>query len=157
MHQDKGNIKSNHVLAIASPGNCWVELQNIVAAFENAEVFFATSDTHRTIRKPDTTITHVSNFTLYTLWKMPHTFVQIITLLWKTKPKWVVSTGGAPGVLAIILGRMIGAHCIWVDSLYNSQEISLSGKVAGLFAQTWLTQWEHLSQTNGPLFKGALL
>ncbi|HHB82603.1 MAG TPA: glucuronosyltransferase [Devosia sp.] len=157
MHQDKAPSEHINVLAIASRGNCWVELQNIVAAFEDAQIFFARSSASHERIKADTSITHVDNFTLYTMWKMPRTLVQVIMLLWKTKPKRVVSTGGAPGVLAIILGRIMGAHCIWVDSLYNSQEISLSGKIAGLFAQTWLTQWEHLSQENGPLYKGALL
>ena len=138
-----------------------MELQNIVAVLWEAQgekpVVFAASESAHAGENIDKSAIQITGFTLYTLWKMPRSLFQVAALIWRTKPTHVISTGGAPGVLAIILGRLRGAHCIWVDSLYNSQEISLSGRIAGVFAQTWLTQWKHLAEDSGPFYRGALL
>ena len=54
-------------------------------------------------------------------------------------------------------GKLLGAKTIWVDSIANAQELSLSGKRAGKFADLWLTQWQELSNKNGPQYGGSVL
>jgi hypothetical protein len=73
------------------------------------------------------------------------------------RPDFVVSTGAAPGYVAVRLGRLIGARTVWVDSMANADELSLSGQRVGRYADLWLTQWPHLAATGGPSYKGAVL
>jgi len=68
-----------------------------------------------------------------------------------------VTTGAAPGYLAIRLGRLMGAKTIWVDSVANAEELSMSGRLAGRHAGLWLTQWAHLAGRPGPEYRGSVL
>ena len=78
-------------------------------------------------------------------------------LLWRERPDVVISTGAAQGYLAIRIGRLFGARTIWVDSIANGEELSLSGQKAGPHATLWLTQWAHLARPGGPHYSGSVL
>lgn len=81
----------------------------------------------------------------------------IFKLVYTLKPKVIISTGAAPGLLAIFFGRMLGYKTIWIDSIANAEKLSLSGRLAGKIAHTWLTQWPHLETKAGPKFWGNVL
>ena len=78
-------------------------------------------------------------------------------IVWSEKPDIVISTGAAPGYLALRLGRMIGARTIWLDSIANVEQLSMSGSKIGRFADLWLTQWPHLTRPGGPYYAGSVL
>lgn len=73
------------------------------------------------------------------------------------RPDIVISTGAAPGLIALVIGKLFGAKTIWLDSVANSEQLSLSGKMAGKIADLWLTQWSHLSTPKGPTYFGSVL
>ena len=73
------------------------------------------------------------------------------------RPDVIVTTGAAPGFFAILFGKKLGARTIWIDSIANVDELSMSGRMAGKYADLWLTQWEHLATIGGPKFAGAVL
>ena len=75
----------------------------------------------------------------------------------KVRPHVVVSTGAAPGLVAILVGRALGARTIWIDSVANVERLSLSGRMAGRIADLWITQWRHLARPRGPIYHGAVL
>jgi UDP-N-acetylglucosamine:LPS N-acetylglucosamine transferase len=81
----------------------------------------------------------------------------IFSLIRRERPDLIMSTGAAPGVIAIMIGKILGCRTIWVDSIANSIELSMSGRIAGRFADLWLTQWEHLSKARGPHYWGSIL
>jgi hypothetical protein len=81
----------------------------------------------------------------------------IFILLLRLRPDFVVSTGAAPGYFAIRFGRWFGARTIWVDSIANAEELSLSGQMAKGKANLWLTQWPQLASKDGPQFLGRVL
>jgi hypothetical protein len=56
-----------------------------------------------------------------------------------------------------MVGKLFGAKTIWVDSLANVDEMSGSGRLAGLYSDLWLTQWEHLEKPSGPELSGKVL
>lgn len=70
----------------------------------------------------------------------------ISRLVLAVKPDVVVSTGAAPGLIGLLAGKMLGAKTIWVDSIANVEELSLSGRLAMLFADRTYTQWEGLAR-----------
>ena len=73
------------------------------------------------------------------------------------KPDFVVTTGALPGLLCVVIGRLLGAKCIWIDSIANSERASMSGWCARWFCAMSLTQWQHLARPGGPRYEGALL
>ena len=75
----------------------------------------------------------------------------------KENPDVIVSTGAAPGYFAIRFGRLLGIKTIWIDSIANAEELSMSGQKAGKHADLWLTQWKHLAKPQGPLYYGNVI
>ncbi|WP_200942748.1 MULTISPECIES: glucuronosyltransferase [unclassified Rhizobium] len=92
-----------------------------------------------------------------TLGKMVKSIFQCLSIILVHRPAVVISTGAAPGIICLAAGRLIGAHTIWIDSFANVEKLSMSGKIARYVANTWLTQWEHLSTARGPTYAGELL
>jgi hypothetical protein len=81
----------------------------------------------------------------------------LVLAMIRERPQVVISTGAAPGYVALRLGKLLGARTIWVDSIANVDELSLSGQKIGKHADLWLTQWPHLAGPGGPFFMGAVL
>jgi len=78
-------------------------------------------------------------------------------LIIKERPDVVMTTGAAVGFFAVRLASLFGIQTIWIDSIANAEELSLSGRKAGRFVDLWLTQWEHLAEDGGPQFLGNVL
>lgn len=83
--------------------------------------------------------------------------ISIFFLLVKLRPKLVITTGAAPGFISLVFAKMIGAKTIWIDSIANSEELSLSGKMAKRWADLWLTQWPDLATPTGPYYIGSVV
>jgi hypothetical protein len=83
--------------------------------------------------------------------------MQILVLMLRTQPDAVISTGAAPGYFALRIGKLLGARTVWIDSIANAEELSLSGHKIRKYADLWLTQWPHLAGPDGPEFLGAVL
>lgn len=82
---------------------------------------------------------------------------QLAFIMMRERPDIVISTGAAPGYLALRLARLAGARTIWLDSIANVDQLSLSGLKVGRYASLWLTQWPHLARPEGPHYGGAVL
>jgi UDP-N-acetylglucosamine:LPS N-acetylglucosamine transferase len=81
----------------------------------------------------------------------------ILFLLLVERPDVVISTGAAPGYFAVRFGKLLRMKTIWVDSVANAEELSMSGQKAGRCADLWLTQWPHLATVGGPQYFGNVL
>ena len=71
--------------------------------------------------------------------------LELLVVLLRERPDVVVSTGAAPGYLAIRWAGLLGARTIWIDSVANVEELSLSGRLASTRTDLCLTQWPHLA------------
>lgn len=79
-----------------------------------------------------------------------------LRLVLRVRPQVLVTTGALPGLFCLFVARLIGAQTIWIDSIANSDQPSLSGQLAFPFASEWYTQWAHLAR-HGRRYSGALL
>ncbi len=86
-----------------------------------------------------------------------HCLLSTIRLVIRHRPDVVISTGAAPGFFCILIGRMIGAKTLWIDSVANAEKLSLSGRLAARVSDQCLTQWKHLAGDPGPVFAGSIL
>ncbi|WP_240540120.1 UDP-N-acetylglucosamine transferase subunit ALG14 [Salinarimonas soli] len=84
-------------------------------------------------------------------------FVAMVRILLVERPDVVVSTGAAPGYIALRLGSLLGARTVWIDSIANVDELSMSGRMATKVADLCLTQWPHLARPEGPHFAGSVV
>jgi UDP-N-acetylglucosamine:LPS N-acetylglucosamine transferase len=66
-------------------------------------------------------------------------------IILKEKPDVVISTGAAAGCLLCLLGKMLGAKVIWIDSITNIERLSLSGRMVRYISDLFLVQWPELA------------
>lgn len=145
------------LLAVASGGGHWVQLMRIKDAFDGCEVTFVTVDESYRAQVPNHRFYVVNDANRSTKMRLLQTAQSMARIIWKVKPDIVVSTGAAPGYLALRLGRMMGARTIWLDSIANIERLSMSGDRIGHSADLWLTQWPHLARPEGPHYGGTVL
>jgi len=142
------------ILAVASGGGHWVQLRRVVPAFAGHTVVYVTIDPVYRTDVPDARV-HIVNDA--TRWDRIGTLRMALAVLWillRERPQVVLSTGAAPGFFALLFGRLLGARTIWLDSIANVEEVSMSGRMARRWAGLWLTQWSHLARPEGPEFAG---
>lgn len=145
------------VLAISSGGGHWVQLLRLRSAFTGSSVTYATvSECYRS-DVGDSDFRVIGDGNRWQKWKLLRSALSILWLLLRLHPNVVITTGAAPGYLACLFGKCLGARVIWVDSIANAQELSMSGRKAGCFVDLWLTQWPHLESATGPKYIGSVL
>jgi UDP-N-acetylglucosamine:LPS N-acetylglucosamine transferase len=147
----------NKLLAVASGGGHWVQLLRLRPAFEGQDVTWATVDARY---QSDVPGQRLWVFPDATRWNKLRLVRQILRLAWiilRVRPDVIVTTGAAPGFVAIRIGKLLRARSIWLDSIANVDALSLSGQQVGPHADLWLTQWAHLARPDGPRYEGAVL
>jgi hypothetical protein len=147
-------------MAIASAGGHWLQLRRLAPAFEGRDVFYVSVIDDCAADLPDGVRYYtVPNVTRLNAGNLLPLIPRILGILIKERPSVVVTTGAAPGLVAIAIARcLIGARTIWIDSIANCERMSTSGKFARIFATVCLTQWQHLVEDGGrPSFWGAVL
>lgn len=145
------------LLAVASCGGHWIQLMRLRPAFEGTDVTYVSTRTTDRKDVPDHPHHAVVDANRHTKLKLVVQLVQVAWIVVRTRPKVVISTGATVGFFACRVAKVLGARVIWVDSIANAEELSLSGRKAGAFADSWLTQWEHLASEAGPKYDGAVL
>lgn len=145
------------IFAISSPGGHWIQLTRICAGLEGKyDLVYAMPDKLFQAKK-NQTVYSVMDVSADDKWKLLPCALQIGWILLKERPAAIISTGAAPGALAIMLGKLFRIRTIWVDSIANVQTLSRSGKLIQKHADVFLTQWPHLSDQQTILHKGAVL
>lgn len=145
------------VLALSSGGGHWVQLLRLRPAFEGCDLIFATVKEGYRSQVNGAEFRVIPDANRWNKFALLRTCWAIFHLIRREKPNVVISTGAAPGYFAIRIGNLFGARTIWVDSVANVEELSMSGRKAGPHADLWLTQWAHLARDPGPLFLGSVL
>ena len=145
------------VLAISSSGGHWVELSRLFEAFDGLDVQFACTDAGRAADVPAGRFHVLADANKRTPWRLVVCALQVAHLVLAVRPRVVVSTGAAPGLIAVVIAKLIRARAVWIDSLALVDRMTLSGRLVKPFADVHLVQWPHLARPNGPLYRGSLL
>jgi UDP-N-acetylglucosamine:LPS N-acetylglucosamine transferase len=81
-----------------------------------------------------------------------------IVIVLRERPDVVISTGAAHGCLLSLLGKLMGAKVVWIDSIANVERLSLSGRIVRPFADLVISQWPEVAATYcGVEYHGALV
>jgi UDP-N-acetylglucosamine:LPS N-acetylglucosamine transferase len=71
--------------------------------------------------------------------------MRCINTILRERPDVVISTGAAAGCIMCLLGKLLGAEVVWVDSITNVERISLSGRIVVYLADLFFVQWPELA------------
>src|SRR6185503_854368 len=127
------------ILAVSSGGGHWVELMRIRPAFEGADVAYVTVTGEYRRDVPGNRFHTINDATRWNKFAVLLMAMRILIVLVRERPDIVVTTGAAPGYFALRFGKWMGARTIWLDSIANVDELSMSGRITGKYADLWLT------------------
>jgi UDP-N-acetylglucosamine:LPS N-acetylglucosamine transferase len=145
------------LMAVSSGGGHWVQLLRLAPAFANCEVIYVGVDRSYALQVPQNKFCAVNDATRWNKFGLLRLALNLAWVMWREKPDVVVSTGAAPGYVALRIGKLTGAKTIWIDSIANVEVLSMSGARIGRYADLWLTQWPHLARPEGPYYAGSVL
>lgn len=150
--------RTDRVMLMASGGGHWTQLMRLRSAFDGCEQFFVGVKPYYAEDVPGQRFEWVRDVSRLQMGNLPFALLKLLWILLRYRPAVIVTTGSMPGYLALRLGKLLlGARTVWVDSVANVEELSLSGRKAGRVADLWLTQWEHLAKPGGPRYVGSVL
>lgn len=83
--------------------------------------------------------------------------LKVLAILVIVRPHVVVSTGAAPGYFACRFGKLVGAKTLFIDSVANAEDMSLSAKLATSHANKVFSQWPRVAEKFGVECHGSVL
>lgn len=143
------------ILAVASCGGHLEQLMIILDGIDENLYLCTTKEKHKMSGYIDCMIVEDCNKSEKL--KVIKCLYQMVKIIKSINPDVIISTGAAPGLLAIIIGKIMNKKCIWIDSIANSENLSLSGKIASYCSDICLTQWENLKNNKNVKFWGSIL
>lgn len=146
------------ILAIASGGGHWEQLMLLRPAFDQATVKYVTTLSGLPSRAGIVDYALIHECNRNNLGKLAINCWKLSWIIFRFRPNVVISTGALPGLIAIILAKVIfRKRTIWIDSVANAKELSLSGKSARHFSNLWVTQWEEVAASTGASYLGRVI
>ena len=139
----KGPLK---ICLVASAGGHLTQLRKVANAWTGYSTFWITSkNVVRRTLNGDGKVYVVGECNREHLGRVVLVFFRCLRAIFTEKPDVVISTGAAPGCIAVFLGKLRGAKVVWLDSITNVDRLSLSGWMVRPFADLFLVQWPELT------------
>lgn len=152
------------ILAIASPGGHWIQLNKICNPLESEfEVVYVTPSAQYTSAKEtdkknsSKRIINITDAAADSKHKLIPLAFQLLWIFIRERPTAIISTGAAPGAIAFLLAKFLPIKTIWVDSIANVSILSRSGRMIKKHANLVMTQWQPLSDGEKVIYKGSIL
>jgi len=151
--------KKPKVLAIASPGGHWIQLNKICNPLDTQfdMVYVTPGAQYATAAKQKRKVLTISDASADSKHKLIPLAFQLLVIFFKERPTAIISTGAAPGAIAFLLAKFLPIKTIWVDSIANVSQISRSGRMVQKHADKVITQWQPLSDGENIVYKGSIL
>lgn len=134
-----------------------MQLLRLRPAFAGCDVTYATVQPSYAAQVPGARFFSFTDATRWSRWDLVKMVLQVAWITIRTRPDVVVTTGAAPGVVALRVGKWLGAKTIWLDSIANVEAMSMSGRKVRKFTDLWLTQWPGVAREEGCVYRGAVL
>ncbi|MBO4718390.1 MAG: oligosaccharide biosynthesis protein Alg14 [Prevotella sp.] len=139
-------MEKKKVMAVASIGGHWIQLLRIARPMEEKyEMVYVSNHPKCATMVEGQKFYQTADFNRSNAWKLIPSFFKAVRLLWREKPDAIITTGAAPGLVFLLVGKLFGKKTIWIDSIANAEQLSASGRIASRFASRTYTQWEDLA------------
>ena len=144
------------ILAVASIGGHWIQLLRLKPLFKDQEVEYVSTNSSFNSTVDGSRFHTIADGNRWNKIGLIKCFFEVLIVIIRSKPNVIISTGAAPGLMALLIGRILGIKTIWIDSIANCNQVSMSGKIVSLFANKTYTQWQHLA-TEKIKYKGNVI
>jgi len=142
------------ILAVASGGGHWQQLLRITEAMhDDFELCYVCTRPDMASSVQGAAFHTISDFSRSGCFRIIPASFQAIRIIIRENPDAVITTGAAPGLVAVFVARLLRKRTVWIDSIANAARLSLSGRIASHFVSRTYTQWQDL-ETGRVLFAG---
>lgn len=132
------------IMAVASIGGHWIQLLRIAKPLEEKyDVVYVSTHMKCATMVDDARFHRLMDFSRWDAWKIVPAAIKAFCIIVSERPRAVISTGAAPGLIMLIVAKLCGIKTIWIDSVANAEHPSACGKVASKFAKQCYTQWPY--------------
>lgn len=145
------------VLAVSSSGGHWIQMQRLAPAFSGAVVHYATTDPTAVDQTGGNRVHVFPDANKDTPLQLALCAARLAMIVLCVRPDVVISTGAAGGFLAIRMARIIGARTMFIDSIANARELSISARLSLGVADRVLSQWPRVAELTGAEYRGAVI
>ncbi len=133
-------------------------MRRLQPAFKDLDVAFVSVQPTYAEQVPGQRFYAVRDVTRWDRWGFAILIAQIIRILMIERPRVVITTGSAPGLITLACAKiLLRSKTMWIDSIANCEQMSSSGMQAKRFADVWLTQWPNIRRPGGPNYWGSVL
>lgn len=153
----KGSATGGRVLCVSSSGGHWQQLNALRPAWEGREACYASTTPVDQVRLGIADFALIPDCNRNTAKKILRSIPAYVRVFRQVRPSTVVSTGALPGLIFIVMGKLAGARTVWVESIANSERLSLSGTVASYISDSFFVQAEHLADGKRRIYAGSVL
>lgn len=133
------------ILVIASGGGHFKEAIHIASKLPVKPVFVSYKASHLDHIKDEMDL-HYLMHPRRNLLRLMVNFFQALVLLFKLKPRIVISTGADVAVPLCLLCRLFGAKLIFVESCSNVFTPTLTARILYPFANLFIVQWKEMQK-----------
>jgi len=145
MKRMDGSLRRPSALLVSSSGGHWVQLSKIAEGLDELSYDVATVDASAVVNLAARKVFTISDFNRNTPISALLGLYSVFSAVARSRTTHIISTGAAPGLVAIVFGRLIGRKTLWIDSIANANRLSVSGRLAAVFAHGVLSQWEDVA------------
>src|SRR3954465_2578312 len=105
-----GKTGRHRILAVASAGGHWVQLARLSDACADSDTLYVTTVAGETAPSGDRPVATITDASRNEPWRIiPGTF-QLALLMLRFRPEAVITTGAAPGYVALRLAKLRGCR-----------------------------------------------
>jgi UDP-N-acetylglucosamine:LPS N-acetylglucosamine transferase len=91
------------------------------------------------------------------LYKYPLNFIQSLIIFFKTKPRFILSTGSGMAIATCLIGKLFGSKIIYVETGCRITTPSMTGRLMYHFSDLFIVQWKSLLKVYPKATYGGLL
>lgn len=147
---------ARRVLAVASGGGHWIQMLRLRPVLDGYVTTYATVDGQAAADVAPARLCVIPDANRDTKLRLLWLTVRLFQIVLTVRPHVVVTTGAAPGYLAIRIAKLFGARTMFIDSVANAEELSLSARLAQDHADRLLTQWPAVAAKTGADYAGSV-
>lgn len=148
-------LEPARVMFVASPGGHFVQMSLLAANFES-KIVVGTYDTCPSFLIADRYY-RILDFSRDNPHLIFFAIKSAFSILRIEKPALVITTGAAPGLVFVIVAKLLKIKTLWIDSVANSRRLSMSGRIASFLGIDVLTQWPELADDIKVRYRGRVL
>ena len=156
-YPDDASNPNVRLLAVASGGGHWEQLMQLRDVLSRFSLTVAVTDIAFAEHDGFTDVHVIADSNRSRPIAALRSLVDAFRTVLVVRPDCIITTGALPGFWCLVAGRLVGAQTIWLDSVANSERLSVCGRLSAFVAHHRLTQWEHLARAPRVIYAGSLL